>query len=102
MPKGKQFNAAEKHFLKKIEIKNKELKEVRSFNSKLIDENTELKNKINELQKINENNQIIIDELRKINNMSEDDIKDLLKGRRALESIIELLTNKSLFGGTYL
>lgn len=98
----KKFTGGEAHLIKLLNKKNKELKEVKNINSELTDQNLKLSKQVEELEELNKNYTYLIEELQKINKLSDDEIKELIKSRAALQSVAGLLTNKSLFGGTYL
>lgn len=78
MSKGKKYNAAEKHFQKIIDSKNKRIKHLEetvnfllSRRNELLDENSKLEHKLSDCHNI-------INELKTLHNISDEDIKVLL------------------------
>lgn len=78
MSKGKKYNAAEKHFQKIIDSKNKRIKRLEetvnfllSKRNELLDENSKLEHELSDCHSI-------INELKTLHNLTDEDIKVLL------------------------
>lgn len=92
MAKGKKFDAAEKHFLKKEEAYRKQIKEldervVKTIQlvGKLIEENNTLKKQVVQLTAER-------DELLKLNSLSPDELKKHMQHTQSAEAAYELFS----------
>ena len=91
MPKGKKFTAAEKHFSKKIEERDKTIKYLRTRNEELLDEkylllkeNEDLKFKLDYANKA-------LEELSKLNDLSPEDTKALVDRATNINEALNIL-----------
>ena len=91
MPKGKKFDAAEKHFKEKerrlnhlIDVHSNAAKEAYAQIDKLKAENEALKKEMEDVKAINE-------QLKHLHNLSDDDIKALLQRAHSLNTFSEML-----------
>lgn len=91
MPKGKKFDAAEKHFKEKerrlnhlIDVHSNAAKEAYAQIDKLKAENEALKKEMEDVKAINE-------QLKQLHNLSDDDIKALLQRAHSLNTFSEML-----------
>lgn len=91
MPKGKKFDAAEKHFKEKerklkhlIDVHSNAAKEAYAQIDALKAENEALKKEMEEVKSINE-------QLKQLHNLSDDDIKALLQRSRSLNTFSEMM-----------
>lgn len=91
MPKGKKFDAAEKHFKEKerrlnrlIDVHSNAAKEAYAQIDKLKAENEALKKEMEEVKAINE-------QLKQLHNLSDDDIKTLLQRSRSLNTFSAMM-----------
>lgn len=91
MSKGKKFTAAEKHFQKNIDSKNKMIKRLESHYNELLEEkyklmteNENLKLQVTYLEKT-------LNELTKLNNLSPGDIKTLVDKSTKINNALDLI-----------
>lgn len=101
MPKGKKFTAAEKHFSKKIEERDKTIKYLRNRNDELFTEKCKLEIENENLKQSLVNAQKIIKELQTMKNLSDEEVKSILKGSMAVNDFVNLMTNGKLNLGGY-
>lgn len=94
MPKGKKFDAAEKHFLKKEEAYRKQIKELSEcaaktiqLGGKLIEENNTLKKQVAQLTAER-------DELLKLNSLSPDELKSHMQHTQSATAAYELFSSR--------
>lgn len=98
MPKGKKFNAAEKHFEEKCvewrkKIRGLELT-IREKDKRIIElQALEVTNKklLEEIQNLTEQNQILLE----LKEMSKEDIQELVKAKRTMNNWAELANSMS-------
>ena len=97
--KGKKFDAAEKHFLKKEEVYRKKIsaleKEV-AEKSKLL---ADVEEKVQNLESENEQMKDWVDRLLKYTELSQADIKKVCEKDKAIASLLEVLKG-GYFNGT--
>lgn len=102
MPKGKKFTAAEKHFSKKIEERDKTIKYLRTRNEELFTDKCKLEVENENLKQSLANAQKIIKELQAMKNLSDEEVKSILKGSMAVSDFVNLMTTGKLkMGGLY-
>lgn len=97
MPKGKKFNAAEKHFEKKCIECRKKIKELESVNKILHQKICDNCDEIEKLQMENEYLKQQNDVLMELKDMSVADIKTLIKLKESVNNIsnlFDVMTNK--------
>lgn len=90
MPKGKKFNAAEKHFENKCVEWRKKIRELEEANKLLHKKICENCDEIEKLQMENEYLKQQNDALMKIKDMSVDDVKTLIKSKESVNNISSL------------
>ena len=83
MPKGKKFNAAEKHFEQEKREWIRKIKEVEYKNRKLISENYDLLELVQCIEEENNKLREVNEELMKIKDMRNSDIKILISSRKS-------------------
>lgn len=91
MPKGKKFNAAEKHFQKRCVEWRKKIKEVEETNKLL---HKTICDNIKEIEKLEMENEYLKqqnDALMEIKDISVDDIKTLIESKESINNISNLL-----------
>ena len=93
MPKGKQFNAAEKHFEKEKREWIRKIKEIESKNRKLLKDNYELEELIQTINKENLYLHEVNEELMKLKDVSNDDVKLLISTRKSVSQFETLFGN---------
>lgn len=93
MPKGKQFNAAEKHFQKKQVKYEKELKEKTLQNNNLLNDISNLKLRLNELESENQMLNDWIERLLKYTELSKNDIQIVCENDKTKNQFISTLEN---------
>lgn len=101
MPKGKKFIAAEKHFSKKIEERDKTIKYLRNRNDELFTEKCKLEVENENLKQSLTNAQKIIKELQAMKNLSDEEVKSILRGSMTVSDFVNLMTNGKLNLGGY-
>ena len=92
MPKGKKFNAAEKHFEKKCDEWRKRIRELEHANKVL---NQKLCDNINEIEKLQMENEYLRqqnDMLMEVKDMSAADVRTLVESREAVKNASSLFT----------
>lgn len=90
MPKGKKFNAAEKHFEEKHVEYRKKIRELEQVNKVL---HKKIYDNIDELEKLQTENEYLKqqnDVLMKLKNMSIADIKTLVESRESINNALSL------------
>lgn len=91
MPKGKKFNAAEKHFQKRCVEWRKKIKEVEETNKLL---HKTICDNIKEIERLEMENEYLKqqnDALMEIKDISVDDIKTLIESKESINNISNLL-----------
>ena len=96
MLKGKKFTAAEKHFSKKIEERDKTIKYLRTRNEELFTNNCKLEVENENLKQSLADAQKIIKELQSMKNLSNEEIKSILERSIALSDFVNLINNGKL------
>lgn len=82
MPKGKKFDAAEKHFMEKKVKLEKELKEARARTIEAVEKADRLQIENDALRKENEQLKSAAEMFAKANNLSPEDLKALLESSK--------------------
>lgn len=100
MPKGKKFNAAEKHFANEQARLWKRIKGLEDHIFLLERENQKLKNELFQLQE--ENNAFAAENkvLRQMTPLSNDDVKELVQRARSMNMVTSLLKRSFTMGVT--
>lgn len=96
MPKGKKFTAAEKHFQGIIDSKNKTINILTKNRDELLNEKYSLTKENEDLKSKLEYANKALEELGKLNNLSSEDIKALVDRAVALNTVCEIISNKSV------
>ena len=96
MLKGKKFTAAEKYFSKKIEERDKTIKYLRNQNNELYIDKCNLKVENKNLKQSLDNAQKIIKELQIMKDLSDEEVKSILKGSIAISDFVNLMFNGKL------
>lgn len=96
MPKGKKFTAAEKYFSKKIEERDKIIKYLRNRNDELFTNKCKLEVENENLKQSLANAQKIIKELQIMKDLSNEEVKSILKGSIAVSDFVNLMFNGKL------
>lgn len=90
MPKGKKFNAAEKHFEEKCVEWRKKIRELEQINKdlhkKLFDNCDEMEKLQMENEYLKQQNKVLME----IKEMSVDDVKTLIKSKESINNISSL------------
>lgn len=92
MPKGKKFNAAEKHFQKRCVEWRKKIKEVEETNKLL---HKTICDNIKEIERLQMENEYLKQQnnaLMEIKDISIDDIKTLIESKESINNISKLLS----------
>lgn len=98
MPKGKKFDAAEKHFILKEAWYSKRIQTQRESINLLIEEKDKLKLKIQELENDNEKLQDWVERLLDYTDLSQEDIKKVCEqDKRRGEELISFMGIANLF-----
>lgn len=90
MPKGKKFNAAEKHFEEKCVEWRKKIRELEQINKDL---HKKLSDNCDEMEKLQMENEYLKQQnkvLMEIKEMSVDDVKTLIKSKESINNISSL------------
>lgn len=101
MSKGKKYTAAEKYFSKKIEERDKTIKYLRNRNDELFINNCKLEDENKNLKQSLDNAQKIIKELQSMKNLSDEEVKSILKGKMAVSDFVNLMISGKLNIGGY-
>ena len=96
MLKGKKFTAAEKYFSKKIEERDKTIKYLRNRNDELFIDKCKLEVENKNLKQSLDNAQKIIKELQIMKDLSNEEVKSILKGSIAVSDFVNLMFNGKL------
>ena len=96
MLKGKKFTAAEKYFSKKIEERDKTIKYLRNRNDELSIDKCKLEVENKNLKQSLDNAQKIIKEFQIMKDLSDEEVKSILKGRMAVSDFVNLMFNGKL------
>ena len=96
MLKGKKFTAAEKYFSKKIEERDKTIKYLRNRNDELFIDKCKLEVENKNLKQSLDNAQKIIKEFQIMKDLSDEEVKSILKGRMAVSDFVNLMFNGKL------
>ena len=96
MLKGKKFIAAEKYFSKKIEERDKTIKYLRNRNDELFIDKCKLEVENKNLKQSLDNAQKIIKELQIMKELSDEEVKSILKGSMAVSDFVNLMFNGKL------
>ena len=101
MPKGKKFNAAEKHFEEKCVEWRKKIRELEQVNKdlhkKLFDNCDEMEKLQMENEYLKQQNKVLME----IKEMSVDDVKALIKSKESINnisSLFDIMTQKNVLG----
>ena len=96
MLKGKKFITAKKYFSKKIEERDKTIKYLRNRNDELFIDKCELEVENKNLKQSLDNAQKIIKEFQIMKDLSDEEVKSILKGRMAVSDFVNLMFNGKL------
>ena len=96
MLKGKKFITAKKYFSKKIEERDKTIKYLRNRNDELFIDKCKLEVENKNLKQSLDNAQKIIKELQIMKDLSDEEVKSILKGSMAVSDIVNLMFNGKL------
>ena len=100
--RGKKFDAAEKHFLKKQEIYERKIRYLENQIKELSDKNEEQKDYIDRLELTNKELREMLNQLLEYTKVSESDVKKICeekaKAADIMNSMFKLLENKDIFG----
>lgn len=91
MPKGKKFDAAEKHFHKKEQELRKRIKFLENVIDQMNKEWNKLQLEYRQLKKENEKLTEVINQLMKTQNLSEEDVQALLAHTKHLNKVYEVM-----------
>ena len=101
MPKGKKFEAAEKHFIKKEEKLRKVIKELQSKISELSEKNQELEKALTNANEQLDLLRIENSTLKDASSLSEDELKSLIERADQAKRVEALLNFGSRLGSLY-
>ena len=96
MLKGKKFITAKKYFSKKIEERDKTIKYLRNRNDELFIDKCKLEVENKNLKQSLDNAQKIIKELQIMKDLSDEEVKSILKGSMAVSDFVNLMFNGKL------
>ena len=96
MRKGKKFITAKKDFFKKIEERDKTIKYLRNRNDELFIDKCKLEVENKNLKQSLDNAQKIIKELQIMKDLSDEEVKSILKGSMAVSDFVNLMFNGKL------
>ena len=96
MLKGKKFTTAKKYFSKKIEERDKTIKYLRNRNDELFIDKCKLEVENKNLKQSLDNAQKIIKELQIMKDLSDEEVKSILKGSMAVSDFVNLMFNGKL------
>ena len=96
MWKGKKFRGAKKYFCKKIEERDKTIKYLRNRNDELFIDKCKLEVENKNLKQSLDNAQKIIKELQIMKDLSDEEVKSILKGSIAVSDFVNLISNGKL------
>ena len=96
MLKGKKFTAAEKYFSKKIEERDKTIKYLRNRNDELFINKCKLEVENKNLKQSLDKAQKIIKEFQIMKDLSDEEVKSILKGSMAVSDFVNLMFNGKL------
>ena len=96
MLKGKKFTAAEKYFSKKIEERDKTIKYLRNRNDELFIDKCKLDVENKNLKQSLDNAQKIIKEFQIMKDLSDEEVKSILKRSMAVSDFVNLMFNGKL------
>ena len=96
MLKGKKFIAAEKYFSKKIEERDKTIKYLRNRNDELFIDKCKLEVENKNLKQSLDNAQKIIKELQIMKDLSNEEVKSILKGSIDISDYVNLMFNRRI------
>ena len=96
MLKGKKFITAKKYFSKKIEERDKTIKYLRNRNDELFIDKCKLEVENKNLKQSLDNAQKIIKEFQIMKDLSDEEVKSILKGSMAVSDFVNLMFNGKL------
>jgi hypothetical protein len=91
MPKGKKFDAAEKHFEKERLRLNRENNSLRKLLSELIKKNRDLSERVDSLEDENRRLNDWVERLLEFTEMSKEDIKKVVEHEKSTGGLIDIL-----------
>ena len=96
MLKGKKFITAKKYFSKKIEERDKTIKYLRNRNDELFIDKCKLEVENKNLKQSLDNAQKIIKESQIMKDLSDEEVKSILKGSIAISDFVNLMFNRRI------
>ena len=96
MLKGKKFKKKDKYFSQKIEERDKTIKYLRNRNDELFIDKCKLEVENKNLKQSLDNAQKIIKELQIMKDLSDEEVKSILKGSIAISDFVNLMFNRRI------